>query len=177
MNTSDPFQFYAAEISYFSAKVRPALRYKGVPYVERLPTRAAYRQVIIPRTGLAFIPILITPEDETWIGRDAVPLQLDTLRAFEAWADARPAGLSEPPRAVGFHETDLRGARFQRYTSPYALWMAQRTRDAWRALAPAERARAARALEGTGCEALLAWAPRHRVVKRRFKLVLESQPA
>ena len=52
---------------------------------------------------------------------------------------ARPV-LSEPPRAVGFHETHLRGAAFQRYTSPYSLWMAQRTLDAFRALAPAERA-------------------------------------
>jgi glutathione S-transferase len=357
------FTFYAAEISYFSGKVRPALRYKAVPYVEKLPTAAAYREVIVPRTGLAFIPILITPEDATWqdtseildslearvpdpplyprspllrvlsllfelyadeflvlpamhyrwsfpeseakaradfgastgdpesasrfasrmqgsiaalgvsaasipgivahlhellarledhfashpyilgsrmsladcslmgpfyahlyldavpgrllreraprvchwiermnhpdpaepgewlkdtqlpeslrellglIGRDAVPVLLDMLRAFEAWADARPAGMSEPPRAVGFHPTHLRGAAFQRYTSPYSLWMAQRTLDAFRGLAPAERERVLAALAGTGCEALLAYAPRHRVGKRRFKLVLES---
>ena len=78
------------------------------------------------------------------------------------------------PRAVGFHPTHLRGAAFQRYTSPYSLWMAQRTLDAVRALAPAERERVLAALAGTGCEALLAYAPRHRVGKRRFKLVLES---
>ncbi|HEY8153423.1 MAG TPA: glutathione S-transferase family protein [Myxococcota bacterium] len=362
MSASKPFLFYAAEISYFSAKVRPALRYKAVPYVEKLPTRAAYRDVIVPRTGLAFIPILITPEGETWqdtseildalegrvpdpplyprspllravsllfelfadeflvlpamhyrwafpeseakaradfgastgdpesasrfadrmqgsiaalgvspasapgieahladllrlleahfashayllgsrmsladcslmgpfyahlyldavpgrllraaaprvchwiermnhpdpaepgdwiaegalpetlvdllalIGRDALPVELDTLRAFESWADARPAGPEELPRAVGFHETTLRGAALQRYTSPYSLWMAQRSLDAHRALPPAERVRVERALAGTGCEALLAWTPRHRVAKRRFKLVLE----
>lgn len=60
------YRFYAAEPSYFSAKVRPALRYKRLPFTELLPTPAAYRDVIVPRTGLAFIPILITPEDETW---------------------------------------------------------------------------------------------------------------
>ena len=363
VNVAARFVFYAAEPSYFSGKVRPALRYKAVPYVEKLPTAAAYREVIVPRTGLAFIPILITPEDETWqdtseildalearvpqpplyprtpllrvlsllfelyadeflvlpamhyrwsfpesetkaradfaaitgdpesasrfasrmrgsivalgvsaasipgieahlaellarfdahlashayvlgsrmsladcslmgpfyahlyldavpgrllrehaprvchwiermnhpdpaepgewlketelpdslrellalIGRDAVPVLLDSLRAFEAWADARPAGITEPPRAVGFHETRLRGAVFQRYTSPYSLWMAQRTLDACRALAPAARARVEAVVAGTGCEALLAYAPRHRVGKRRFKLVLES---
>ena len=32
-----PYRFYGAEISYFSAKVRPALRYKGIHYVELLP--------------------------------------------------------------------------------------------------------------------------------------------
>ena len=58
------FQFYAAEISYFSAKVRPALRYKGIPYQEIAPSLEAYRDVIVPRTGLAFIPVVITPEDE-----------------------------------------------------------------------------------------------------------------
>jgi glutathione S-transferase len=61
----DVWKFYAAEISYFSAKVRPALRFKRIPYEELAPTPAAYREVILPRTGLAFIPILITPEDET----------------------------------------------------------------------------------------------------------------
>jgi hypothetical protein len=85
------------------------------------------------------------------IGRDALPLVLDALRAVEAWAATRPAGLSEPPRVVGFHETRLRGAVFQRYTSPYTLWMAQRTLDAFAALAPAERESVRAALAGTGC--------------------------
>jgi glutathione S-transferase len=364
MHAATPFVFYAAEISYFSGKVRPALRYKALPYVEKLPTPAAYREVIVPRTGLAFIPILLTPEGDVWqdtseildalearvpepplyprspllriasllfelyadeflvlpamhyrwsfpesetkaradfaamsgdaasagrfadrmhgslralgvtpesipaieahladlldllethfashpyllgarmsladcalmgpfyahlyldavpgrllrgraprvchwiermnhpdpaepgawfdadaalpaslrdllglIGRDALPLLLDGLRAFDVWADARPAGLAEPPRAVGFHATRLRGAALRRYTSAYSPWMAQRTLDAWAGLSPPERARALRALAGTGCEALLAHAPRHRLGKRRFELVFEA---
>ena len=363
---SKPYHFYAAEISYFSGKVRPALRQKGVAFVEHLPTPAAYRNVILPRTGLGFIPVVVTPDDETWqdtseildalearhpepalypktpvqrvvayllelyadeflvlpamhyrwslpesvrkargdfaasngdpeaaakfadrmsgsiralgvvpeshaaieahtadllaalsahfaahatilgsrmsladcalmgplyahlymdlvpglllretaprvchwiermnhpdpdapgtfladdalaptlrpllelVGRDAVPLLLDTLVDFERWADARPPGQIAPPRAVGFHETRLRGAKFQRYTSPYALWMAQRTLDAYAALAPVDRAKVDAALAGTGCEALLAYRPRHRLGKRRFKLIFESQRA
>jgi glutathione S-transferase len=62
-SVTTPYRFYAAEISYFSAKVRPALRYKGVHYLELLPD---YRNVILPRTGMAFIPIVVTPDDETW---------------------------------------------------------------------------------------------------------------
>jgi glutathione S-transferase len=111
------------------------------------------------------------------VGRDAVPLLLDTVRDFERWADARPPELEEPPRAVGFHETGFRGARFQRYTSPYTLWMLQRTLDAYRALSDAERARVDASLAGTGCEALLAYQPRHRMGKRRFKLCFESPVA
>ena len=65
MNSDSVYRFYAAEISYFSAKVRPALRYKGLHFVELLPTPEAYRDVILKRTGLGFIPVVVTPEDET----------------------------------------------------------------------------------------------------------------
>jgi glutathione S-transferase len=60
--TDAPYQFLTFEVSYFSAKVRPALRYKGLWVDER---RADLRE-IQRRTGMAFIPVLITPEDETW---------------------------------------------------------------------------------------------------------------
>ena len=354
-----PYRFYAAEISYFSGKVRPAFRMKGVPFVEHLPTPAVYRGLIRPRTGLTFIPVVVTPEDEVWqdtsdildalearhpdpalipttpvqriaayllelyadeflilpamhyrwsfpeserkargdfaamsgdpesagrfadrmkssiallgvvpasvpgieahaaalldalsahlasqpfllggrmsladcalmgplyahlyldavpgrllreraprvchwiermnhpdptapgawladdalapslgpllelVGRDAVPLLLDNARAFESWADARPADVGEPPRSVGTHSTRLRGAEVSRYTSPYGLWMLQRPLDAYRALGDDERQRVDAALAGTGCEALFAYRPRHRLGKRRFKL-------
>ena len=51
MNETAPFRYYASEISYFSGKVRPALRYKGIPFTELLPD---VRGIILPRTGLAF---------------------------------------------------------------------------------------------------------------------------
>jgi len=60
--TDAPYRFHAFEVSYFSAKVRPALRYKGLWYEERRADLAEIRR----RTGLGFIPILVTPEDETW---------------------------------------------------------------------------------------------------------------
>jgi len=353
-----PYRFYAAEMSYFSAKVRPALRYKGVHFLELLPD---FRNVILPRTGLAFIPVIVTPEDETWqdtsdildalerrvaapplypttplqrlvaylvelyadeflifpamhyrwdfaesvrkaraefiaasetperagrfadrmqgalpflgvtpatvpaieahtqellavlsshfavhpyvlgermsladcalmgplyahlyldavpgrllresaprvcrwiermnhpdpeapgewlpddalaptvrpllelIGGDAVPLILDGVGAFETWADGRVA--DEPPRAVGSHETRLRGVAVQRYTSSYTPWMVQRPLDVYRAFTPEQRVAVDRALAGTGCATLLAYTPRHRVGKRRFKIVLEG---
>lgn len=65
MVTDARFKFYAAEISYFSAKVRPFFRYKGIPVEEIPPSPAVYRDVILPRTGLGFIPVVVTPEDET----------------------------------------------------------------------------------------------------------------
>jgi len=358
----DRYRFYGAEVSYFSAKVRPALRYKRVVFDEILPTPTAFREVILPRTGLGFIPIVITPEDETWqdtsvildrleervpdpplypttpvqriasllleiyadeilvlpamhyrwsfpesaakaradfvamngdpvmanrfadrmsgsiralgvvpesipaieahlhdllagleahfavepyllgarpsladcalmgpfyahlycdaipgrllrqtaphtchwiermnrpdpdakgewladdavaptlvpilalLGRDAVPILLDTLHDVERWADASAPIGETPPRRLGFHRTKLRGAAFQRYTSPYTLWMAQRVLDPVRALSATDRKTVDEALAGTGCEAFLAFEPRHRMGKRGFALVLE----
>jgi glutathione S-transferase len=358
-----PYKFYAAEISYFSAKVRPALRYKRVHYLEVMPD---YRGVILPRTGMAFIPIVVTPEDETWqdtsdildalerrvptpplypttpaqrlaayvlelyadefmllpamhyrwsfeesvtkaradfasaspepasaarfaekmqgtrpflgitdetapaieahladllaalsehfavhpfllgerpslgdcalmgplyahlyldavpgrllratapevcrwiermnrpdpdadgewlpddalaptlrpvltlVGSDAIPLILAGARAFDAWVDEQPTRPDELPRGVGGHATALRGVPMQRFTSSYTPWMVQRPLDAYRALDAAGRAAVERAFAGTGCETLLAWTPRHRVGKRRLKLVLEGSPA
>jgi hypothetical protein len=104
------------------------------------------------------------------VGADAAPLLLDTVRDFERWADEQPAGEYAPPRATGFHSTRLRGVEVSRYTSPYTLWMLQRTLDAYRSLAPADRAAVDRALDGTGCGALLDYQPRHRLEKRHFKL-------
>lgn len=361
MTADTPFRFYAAEISYFSAKVRPFFRYKGIAFEEIAPSPTVFRDVILPRTGLAFIPVVVTPEDETlqdtsdildalerrfpeppvypptpvqrvvayllevyadefmvlpamhyrwsfpegearareefarasgdpttaapfadrmrgtlpflgvqpatipvieahlrdllavlsahfaehdyllgsrmsladlalmgplyahlyldlvpgrllretapnvcaWIermnhptvrggafvpadglpptllpllhlvGGDAVRVVLDTVTAFEAWADTRPADAVEPPRGVGTHETELRGVRFQRYTSAYTLWMVQRPQAAYRALAATEQEGVRRALAGTGLLAMLDHAPRHRLGKRRFRLVFE----
>lgn len=354
------FRLYSTEVSYFSAKVRPALRYKRLPFVDLLSTTDAFRRVIRPRTGLTFIPVLFTPDDEVlqdtslildelerrypdpplfprtpvqrvvallwelycdefmllpalhyrwsfpeseakaradfaastgddgmatrfadrvksflpivgvlpetipaieahtrellddlgahferhrmllgdrmsladlslvgplyphlyldawpgrmmretaprvchWIervnhpdpddrgdwladdalaptmrplleriGRDAVPMLLDTVRDWERWAGEQGPGLDELPRSIGFHATRLRGVEFHRTTSPYAVWMVQRPLDAYRALSPGERSAVDRALAGTGCEALLALDLRHRVGKREFKLV------
>lgn len=59
---SMPYRFHAAEVSLFSAKVRPALRYKRLWYEELRADAAEIQR----RVGTVFIPIVITPEDETW---------------------------------------------------------------------------------------------------------------
>jgi len=57
-----PYRFHAFEVSYFSAKVRPALRYKQLWFEELRADLAEVQR----RTGLGFVPVVITPEDETW---------------------------------------------------------------------------------------------------------------
>ena len=52
-----------AEVSYYTGKVRAYLRYKGIAFEEVTPTREVYRDVIVPRTGVRFIPVLISEDD------------------------------------------------------------------------------------------------------------------
>jgi len=108
------------------------------------------------------------------IGRDAVPLILDDVRAFELGADenARPGAV--PPRIAGTHTTRLRDAAVERATSSYTLWMLQRPLDAFRRLSASEQEHVLAELDGTGCEALFAYRPRHRLRKSKFKLVYEN---
>lgn len=60
---SKPYKFYAMDHSYYSGKVRPYLRYKGIPYKEVLSTLLVYKRFIIPRTGVSMIPVLQSPDD------------------------------------------------------------------------------------------------------------------
>jgi hypothetical protein len=107
------------------------------------------------------------------MGRDAAPVILDTAAVVEAWADGRPQDLAEPPRAAGACETRLRGSAIRRVAQVYTLWMLQRTLDAYRALAEADRKAVDAALAGSGWEAVLAYQPRHRLAKSGFRLVFE----
>src|SRR5262249_6997551 len=109
------------------------------------------------------------------IGRDAIPLVLDTVRACDAWADGATPGAEELPRGVGMHRTALRGVDFERFTLSYTLWMVQRVQAAHMALDVGGRTAVRSVLTGTGCTALLACSPRHRLVRRPFKLLLEPR--
>lgn len=60
---TDTYQLLGAEISYFTGKVRSYLRFKDIPYEEIKADRDVYLNVILPRTGVAMMPVLISPDD------------------------------------------------------------------------------------------------------------------
>jgi len=63
-NEKDYYTMYGAGFSLYSGKLRTYLRKKGIGFVEKSPSILTYKRFIVPRTGVKFIPVLHTPEDE-----------------------------------------------------------------------------------------------------------------
>ncbi len=57
---------YGAEFSLYSGKLRSYLRKKGIEFTEIQPWIMTYKRFIVPRTGVRYIPVLQTPEDDVW---------------------------------------------------------------------------------------------------------------
>lgn len=83
-------QLIGTQVSLYTGKVRAYLRFKQIPFQEVLSTGQVYRDVIIPRTGVRFIPVLITDDDV------AVQDTTDIIDALEARYPA-PAVYPETP--------------------------------------------------------------------------------
>ncbi|MFD2166102.1 glutathione S-transferase [Thalassotalea euphylliae] len=58
------YTLYGAPISMYTGKARAYLRYKNIPFNEVLSTYRVYKKVILPNTGVRFIPVLKTPSNE-----------------------------------------------------------------------------------------------------------------
>jgi glutathione S-transferase len=78
-----------AQVSLYTGKVRAYLRYKAIPFDEVVATRHVYRNVIIPRTGVRFIPVLISDDDVAVQDSTAI---IDFLEARYPAASVYPAG-------------------------------------------------------------------------------------
>ena len=59
---NDKHILYGTEFSLYSGKARSYLRYKRIPYDEVLSSLGVYRETIIPKTGVRFIPVVKTPD-------------------------------------------------------------------------------------------------------------------
>jgi glutathione S-transferase len=56
------YTLYGAQLSLYSGKVRSYLRYKAVDFEEVVARPAVYRKIIIPQTGVRYIPVVKTPD-------------------------------------------------------------------------------------------------------------------
>jgi hypothetical protein len=66
MSGAETFTLYGMQISWYSAKLRPYLRFKGIPHVERLPSLYTCYHKIKKVCGNPALPVLVTPEGE-WL--------------------------------------------------------------------------------------------------------------
>jgi len=55
------YTFFGMEFSLYSGKARAYLRYKNIPFEEVTATVSVYKKIIIPATGVKFIPVVKTP--------------------------------------------------------------------------------------------------------------------
>lgn len=88
-NEKDSYTMYGAEFSLYSGKLRSYLRKKGIPFSEKSPSVLTYKRFIEPRTGVRFIPVLHTPEDEVLQDTTAI---IDALEPHFPERGVYPAG-------------------------------------------------------------------------------------
>ena len=82
-------RLYGAEVSLYSGKVRAYLRFKKIAFDEIAATREVFRDVIVPRTGVRFIPILVSIDDVAVQDSTAI---IDHLEQRYPSATIYPAG-------------------------------------------------------------------------------------
>lgn len=75
------YVLYGAEVSYFTAKARAYLRWRGADFEERPATRDVYRTIILPNVGWPVIPVVEMPDGE--IVQDTTDI-IDRIEAAEA---------------------------------------------------------------------------------------------
>jgi glutathione S-transferase len=63
LKMTDKHILYAAEFSLYSGKARSYLRYKRIPFDEVLSSLSVYKNTIVPKTGVRFIPVVRTPDN------------------------------------------------------------------------------------------------------------------
>lgn len=61
---SEQYTLYGAPMSLYTGKARAYLIFKSLPYTEVFSSLKVYKSVIVPKTGVRFVPVVKTPEDE-----------------------------------------------------------------------------------------------------------------
>lgn len=86
-----PLKLYGAQLSYFTAKARAFLLNKRLAYDEVLATEQVYREIILPKAGVNFIPVVGLPD-----GR-VIQDTSDIIDALDGLSPLNPV-LPETPR-------------------------------------------------------------------------------
>ncbi len=80
---------YGGELSYYTGKARAYLRFKQLPFDERIASREVYKDIILPRVGAPIIPVLASPGGE--LVQDTTEI-IDFLEARHPQPSVYPEG-------------------------------------------------------------------------------------
>ena len=61
---NETHKLYGAPLSLYTAKARSYLIFKQIPFEEIFSSMKVYKKIIVPKTGVRFIPVVKTPEGE-----------------------------------------------------------------------------------------------------------------
>ncbi|MFT5840839.1 MAG: hypothetical protein ACI9UT_003353, partial [Flavobacteriales bacterium] len=58
------YTLYGAPMSLYTGKARAYLIFKDLPYTEVFSSLKVYKSIIVPKTGVRFVPVVKTPQNE-----------------------------------------------------------------------------------------------------------------
>ena len=122
--TMADYLLYAAQPSYFSAKVRACFQYKRIPYTELPFNFDRLRDVILPRTGMHLFPVVICPDDTT------LQDSCDIVAELERRHPERPVVPADPVQRLLAILFETYADEFLMILGGYYRWVPEGTR-AW----------------------------------------------
>jgi len=113
---SDQYTLYGSPASLYTGKVRAYLNYKNIPYQEVMSSLRVYKKIIIPKTGVRFIPVVATPEGEFLQDSSHI---IDSLEARFPMRAVYPSG---PRQALTARLFELFGDEWLRMPAMHYRW-------------------------------------------------------
>ncbi len=126
MGDAGRYFLFSMQLSWYSAKVRPYLRFKGIPFDERIPTAWEYYVGIRRRVGHAVVPVVITPEDE-WLQDSSV-----IIERLEERFPANPVLPATPRQRFACYLLELWADEFWLSAGVHARWSFPENYPKWR---------------------------------------------
>jgi glutathione S-transferase len=124
--TPGNYFLYSMRLSWYSAKVRPYLRFRQLPFDERTPTLREYRGEIRRRVGHAVVPVVITPEGE-WLQDSSI-----IIERLEERFPGNPVLPVTPRQRMASYLLELWADEFWLPAGVHARWSYPQNYPKWR---------------------------------------------
>lgn len=122
----DKYFLLSMQLSWYSAKVRPYLRFKRIAFDERNPTAWEYYVVIPRHCGHAVVPIVVTPDGE-WLQDSSV-----IIERLEQRHPEHPVVPTTPRQRFAAYLLELWADEFWLSAGVHARWSFPENYPKWR---------------------------------------------